>query len=382
MSDNKRDYYEVLGLKKGASEDELKKAYRKLAKQNHPDLNPGDKKAEERFKEIGEAYAVLSDSEKRQRYDSYGHAGVDPNFGAGGGWSGGFGGGGFEDFDLGSIFDSFFGGGGTTSRRNAPTRGDSIRASTVLTFEEAVFGVEKEIGVNRIESCDTCEGTGAELGTDAETCSTCRGTGQVRSSRRTPLGVVSTTEACSTCRGTGKIIKNPCKVCHGSGDNRKSRSIKINIPAGIDDGQTIQLRGEGNSGRNGGPTGDLLVTVQVRPHPIFTREGTSVICEIPITFTQAVLGAEIEVPTLDGKVKYTMPEGTQTGTTFRLRGKGIPRINSSGRGDQFVRVSVEVPKGLSEKQKDILRSFGDAVGEQNYEKRRSFFEKIKDTFSK
>lgn len=381
MPDQKRDYYEVLGLQKGASEDEIKKAYRKLAKQYHPDVNPGDKQAEERFKEVNEAYEVLSDSQKRQRYDAYGHAGVDPNFGAGqGGWSGGFGG--FDDFDLGSIFESFFGGGTTTSRRNAPMRGESVRASVILSFEEAAFGCEKEIGVNRVENCPECDGSGAEKGTSADTCHTCHGTGQVRTSRRTPLGMVSTTAVCSTCQGSGKIIKNPCHTCHGAGTVNKHRSIKIKIPAGIDEGQTISLRNEGSAGRNGGPAGDLLVTISVRPHPIFTRDGTTVICEMPITFVQAVLGAELEVPTLDGKVKYTMPEGTQSGSTFRLKGKGIPRINSNVRGDQYVKVYVEIPKNLTEKQKDILRQFGEAVGEQNYEKRKSFFNKIKDTFSK
>jgi len=381
MPDQKRDYYEVLGLQKGASEDEIKKAYRKLAKQYHPDVNPGDKQAEERFKEVNEAYEVLSDPQKRQRYDAYGHAGVDPNFGAGqGGWSGGFGG--FDDFDLGSIFESFFGGGTTTSRRNAPTRGESVRASVILSFEEAAFGCEKEISVNRIENCPECDGSGAEKGTSADTCSTCHGTGQVRTSRRTPLGMVSTTAVCSDCHGSGKIIKNPCHTCHGAGTVHKHRNIKIKIPAGIDEGQTISLRNEGNAGRNGGPAGDLLVTISVRPHPIFTRDGTTVICEMPITFVQAVLGAELEVPTLDGKVKYTMPEGTQSGSTFRLKGKGIPRINSNVRGDQYVKVYVEIPKNLTEKQKDILRQFGEAVGEQNYEKRKSFFNKIKDTFSK
>lgn len=381
MPDQKRDYYEVLGVKREASEDEIKKAYRKLAKQNHPDLNPGDKHAEERFKEIGEAYEVLSDARKRQKYDAYGHAGVDPNFGSGGAWSGGFGGG-FEDFDLGSIFDQFFGGASGGRGRTAAMRGDSIRASVILSFEEAAFGCEKEIGIHRVESCAACEGTGAEKGTSVEPCQTCRGTGQTRSSRRTPLGMVSTTEVCQTCRGAGKIIKEPCHTCHGAAQVRKSRSIKINIPAGIDEGQTISLRGEGSVGQNGGPPGDLLVTVQIRPHPIFTREGTTVICEIPITYSQAVLGAEIEVPTLDGKVKYTMPEGTQTGTTFRLKGKGIPRIQTNARGDQLVKVYVEIPKNLTEKQKDILRQFGEAVGEQNYEKRRSFFSKIKENFTK
>lgn len=380
MPDQKRDYYEVLGLQKGASEDEIKRAYRRLAKKYHPDVNPGDKQAEERFKEVNEAYEVLSDPEKKQRYDAYGHAGVDPSFGAGQGGFGGFGG--FDDFDLGSIFESFFGGVTSNSRRNAPVRGDSIRASAMLSFEEAAFGCEKEVSVSRVENCSECGGSGAEKGTSADICQTCRGTGQVRTSRRTPLGMISTTGVCSSCHGSGKIIKNPCHICHGEGTVRRNRNIKIKIPAGIDEGQTISLRGEGNAGRNGGPAGDLLVTISIRPHPIFTRDGTTVICEIPITFVQAALGAELEVPTLDGKVKYTMPEGTQSGSTFRLKGKGIPRINSNVRGDQFVKVYVEVPKNLTEKQKEILRRFGEAVGEQNYEKRKSFFEKLRDTFTR
>lgn len=385
MPENKRDYYEVLGLKKGASEDEIKKAYRRLAKEYHPDVNPGDTQAEERFKEVNEAYEVLSDADKRSRYDAYGHAGVDPNFtgGASQGWGGFSGFGGFEDFDLGSIFDSFFGGGATgSSRRTAARRGEDIHTTIMLSFEEAAFGCEKEISITRIEECSECSGTGAEKGTAVETCTRCSGTGQVRSTRRTPLGVISNTETCSECRGSGKTIKTPCSECHGVGNVRKSRKIKLSVPAGIDEGQTISLRNEGNSGRNGGPSGSLLVTVQIRPHPIFTRNGTSVICELPITIIQAVLGAEVEVPTLDGKVKYTIPEGTQSGTTFRLKGKGIPRLHSSSRGDQYVKVFVEIPKNLSKKQKDLLSQFGDSLADDNYEKRKSFFDKIKDTFSK
>lgn len=385
MPDNKKDYYEVLGLEKGASEDAIKKAYRKLAKKYHPDVNPGDTQAEERFKEVNEAYEVLSDADKRSRYDAYGHAGVDPNFtgGASQGWGGFSGFGGFEDFDLGSIFDSFFGGGATgSSRRTAARRGEDIHTTIMLSFEEAAFGCEKEISITRIEECSECSGTGAEKGTAVETCTRCSGTGQVRSTRRTPLGVISNTETCSECRGSGKTIKTPCSECHGVGNVRKSRKIKLSVPAGIDEGQTISLRNEGNSGRNGGPSGSLLVTVQIRPHPIFTRNGTSVICELPITIIQAVLGAEVEVPTLDGKVKYTIPEGTQSGTTFRLKGKGIPRLHSSSRGDQYVKVFVEIPKNLSKKQKDLLSQFGDSLADDNYEKRKSFFDKIKDTFSK
>ena len=369
---DKRDFYEVLGLEKSASDDDIKRAYRKLAKQYHPDLNPGDKTAEEKFKEIGEAYEVLSDAQKKQLYDTYGHAGVDPNYGGGGG---GFGG--FDDFggfgDIGSIFESFFGGGG--SRRTGPARGESIRAAVVLTFEEAAFGCKKTVGISRVEPCSSCEGTGAESGSTAERCSTCGGAGQVRTTRRTPLGNMASTETCPACYGKGKIIKNPCKSCGGEGRLRQSRSIDINIPAGIDDGQTISLRSEGHAGKNGGPSGDLLVTVQIRQHEIFRREGTSVLCDINVSFVEAALGAELEVTTLDGKVKYTMPEGTQTGTTFRLRGKGIVRLNTSTRGDQFVRVNVEIPKTLTARQREILQEYAAEIGVSTPEKKKGFFDK-------
>ncbi len=382
MPEQKRDYYEVLGIQKGASEEEIKRAYRKMARKYHPDVNPGDKEAEEKFKEVNEANEVLSDPQKRAMYDQYGHAGVDPNFNPGGGFSG-FGGFGGDDFDLGSIFESFFGGGmggSGSGRRNGPVRGENLRASVVLSFEEAAFGCKKEIGITRVESCPDCGGSGAAKGTAVETCPHCHGTGQVRTTRRTPLGMMTTSEVCQNCGGSGKQIKTPCSSCGGSGRVRRSRSIQVDIPAGIDDGQTISIRGEGNGGLNGGPAGDLLITVQVRPHEIFTRNGTSVICEMPITYVQAVLGADIEVPTLDGKVQYRIPEGTQTGTTFRLRGKGIPRIHSTTRGDQYVKVFVEVPKNLNEKQKNLLREFGDSLGEQNYEKRKGFFDKLKNMF--
>ncbi len=379
---DKRDYYEVLGVAKSATDADLKSAYRKLAKKYHPDLNKDNKEAEEKFKEVNEAYEVLSNAQKRQKYDQFGFAGVDPNFGAGGGYGGGFGG--FEDFDLGDIFGSFFGGGfggggfgGGGARRNAPTRGESLRVSLVLSFEEAAFGCTKEISVTKTEKCSECGGSGAEKGTSAETCANCHGTGAVKTTRRTPLGMVSSSSVCPNCRGTGKIIKSPCKKCNGSGKERVSRKLSVNIPAGIDDGQTVSLRGEGNAGTNGGPNGDVLITVSVRPHHLLVRDGTSIYCEVPITFTQAVLGAEIEVPTLDGKVKYTVPEGTQTGTVFRLRGKGVPVLNSSRRGDQFVTVNIEVPKNLNQKQKDLLVEFSKSVGEDGYTARKSFFEKLK-----
>jgi len=379
MAEQKRDYYEVLGVAKGASEDELKKAYRKLAKQNHPDLHPGDAEAEARFKEVNEAYEVLSDKDKRARYDQFGHAGVDPNFGAGG-FGGGFDGG-FDFGDLGDIFGSFFGGGfGGGSRRanpNAPQRGESIRMGVTITFEEAAFGCEKSVTVDRMEQCGTCHGNGCAEGTQPEVCSECHGTGQVQVRRQTPMGVFATSATCPKCGGKGKIIHQPCKDCGGSGSTRQRRTIQASIPAGIDNGQTISIRGQGHAGKNGGPAGDLLITITVKPHELFRREGTSVLCEAPITFAQAVLGAELEIPTIDGKVKYDLPEGTQSGTTFRLRGKGIPSINGRGRGDQYVTVYIETPRNLNKEQKEALKKFAETVGENNYEDRKKFFKKFK-----
>ena len=365
----KRDYYEVLGVEKGASEDEIKRAYKKLARKYHPDMNPGDKEAEEKFKEINEANEVLSNPDKRQKYDQFGFAGVDPNYGAGQG--GGYG--------AGDIFGSFFGGGfgGGQQRRNGPRRGESIRASVSVDFTEAAFGCEKSVTVERSESCPTCKGNGCAHGTTPEVCPDCRGTGTVTQAQRTPFGVMQSQGPCQKCRGTGKIIHQPCPDCHGSGRIRKRRTIQVNIPAGIDNGQTISLRGQGHAGSNGGPSGDLLITVMVRPHEIFRREGTSVFCEAPITFTQAVLGAELEIPTIDGRVKYTIPEGTQTGTVFRLRGKGIPVLNGRGRGDQYVTVTIETPRDLNREQKEALKKFSETLGEGNYEKHRSFFGKKK-----
>ena len=340
MAENKRDYYEVLGVSKGASEEEIKKAYKKLARKYHPDMNPGDKEAEEKFKEVNEANEVLSDPEKKARYDQFG--------------------------DLGDIFGSFFGGGfgGTRANPNAPQRGESLRTSVTISFEEAAFGCEKEISIERVEQCDTCRGTGCEKGTTAEVCPDCRGTGMVQQRRQTPLGFMSTSAPCGRCGGKGRIIHQPCKACHGSGQLRRRKTLKVTIPAGIDNGQTISLRGQGNAGRNGGPAGDLLIVIAVRPHEIFRREGTSVLCEAPITFTQAVLGAELEIPTIDG-------------TTFRLKGKGIPGLNGRARGDQYVTVYIETPRNLNREQKEALRKFSDTLGESNYEQRKSFFGKFK-----
>ena len=379
MADQKRDYYEVLGVQKGASEPEIKKAYRKLAKENHPDLNPGDAAAEARFKEINEAYEILSDSDKRARYDQFGFAGVDPNYATqNGGYGGGFDGG-FDFGDLGDIFGSFFGGGfgGGTRSRSGPQRGESLRMSLSITFEEAAFGCEKEVSLERVEQCDTCKGSGAAPGTSPETCSNCGGSGTVQQRRQTPMGVFATTGPCPRCGGKGKIIANPCKECGGSGQVRKRKTVKVSIPAGIDNGQIISLRGQGNAGKNGGPAGDLQIVVSVQPHQLFRRDGSDVYCDAPITFTQAVLGGELEIPTIDGKVKYDIPEGTQTGTTFRLRNKGIPNVNGRGRGDQFVTVHIETPRSLNREQKEALKRFSETLKESNYKERKSFFDMFK-----
>ena len=379
MAEQKRDYYEVLGISKGASAEEIKKAYRRLAKENHPDLHPGDTAAEARFKEVNEAYEVLSDADKKSRYDQFGHAGVDPNFGAGG-FGGGFDGN-FDFGDLGDIFGSFFGGGfGGGTRRanpNAPQRGESIRLNLTISFEEAAFGCEKSVTVERMEQCAECHGSGCAAGTTPEVCDQCHGTGTVQVRRQTPMGVFASSAPCPKCGGKGKIIHQPCSTCRGSGTERKRRTIQASVPAGIDNGQTISIRGQGHAGKNGGPAGDLLITITVRPHELFRREGTSVLCSAPITFAQAVLGAELEIPTIDGKVKYDLPEGTQSGTTFRLKGKGIPSINGRGRGDQYVTVFIETPRNLNKEQKDALRKFAEACGDDNYAERKKFFKKFK-----
>ena len=360
----KRDYYEVLGLQKGATADEIKKAYRRLAKENHPDLHPGDKACEERFKEVNEAYEVLSDDDKRAQSDQYGHAAFDPSAGFGGG--AGFGGfGGFSDFgDLGDIFGDIFGFGGGASRHpNAPRKGDNIRAQLNVSFEEAAFGCKKEVTVGRVEQCPDCKGNGCAPGTTPEVCPDCKGTGSVRTTQRTPFGMAQSTAPCSKCRGTGKIIHQPCPTCRGMGIIRKQHKISVSVPAGIDDGQTISLRGQGNSGANGGPQGDMLVTIIVRPHARLERDGSSVLLEQEISYAQAALGAEIEVPTLDGKVQLTIPEGTQPDAVFRMRGKGIPYLRGSGRGDQFVTIRIAVPKNLTSAQKELLRQFAATTGE-------------------
>lgn len=375
---DKRDYYEILGIEKGAGEDQIKKAYRKMAKKYHPDVNKDNPEAEEKFKEVNEAYEVLSDPQKKQAYDQFGHAGVDPNAGFGGGaGTGGFGG-----FDMGDIFESFFGGGfGGGSRRNGPRKGGDIHQSVELNFTEAAFGTTKEIVILRVEDCETCHGTGAKKGTAPQTCPSCHGTGQVKTTQRTPLGSFVTTRVCDTCRGEGKIVKDPCSVCNGQGKVKRRRTLTVEIPAGIDNGQTISMRGEGDKGYRGGPSGDLLITVRIKRHDLFTREGNNVLCEVPITFVQAALGCDIEVPTIDGKIRYHIPEGTQTDTVFRLKNKGIPALRGGGRGDQMVKVIVEIPKNLSQRQKDLLIQFDQETG-GSYKRSKTFFEKLKDFLDK
>ncbi len=376
----KRDYYEVLGVNKGASDDEIKKAYRKLAKQYHPDLNKDNPDAEAKFKEAAEAYEVLSDSEKRSRYDQFGHAGVDPNAGFGGGGSG-FGG--FGGFDMGDIFESFFGGGfggGSRQRRNGPVRGDDIQQAIELTFEEAAFGCKRKVNIIRAESCEECGGSGAKKGTSPVTCTKCNGTGQMRTVQNTPFGQFASTTTCNACKGRGTTISDPCPKCNGSGHVRTPRELEVNIPAGIDHGQTVSVRGQGEAGMRGGPAGDLLITIYVKKNNVFVRDGNNVLVDVPITFVQATLGCEIEIPTIDGKVTQRIPEGTQHGTKFRLKEKGIPSIRTGQRGDQYVRIIVEVPKNLSSRQREILEEFAKESNEKNYNQRKKFSEKIKEYF--
>ena len=377
MAENKRDYYQVLGVDKSASADDIKKAYRKLAMKYHPDRNPGDKSAEEKFKEVGEAYEVLSDADKRSRYDSYGFAGVDPNFNpnAGGGFGGGFGGAGF---DFGDIFGDFFGGGASSrsASQNAPRRGENVMARLELTFEEAAFGCEKEVSAPRIENCPNCHGTGSADG-QIETCSRCHGTGQEQVVQSFMGMRMQTATTCSQCGGRGKIIKTPCTTCKGKGKVRKNNRVKVTVPAGIDNGQTLRVRSEGCVGANGGPNGDLLVEVRVRAHETFVRDGYDIRCAVPISFTQAALGAEIQVPTLEGNVPYTIPEGTQTGKEFVIRDKGIPELNNSRRrGDLRFTVVVETPTKLTREQKELLRKLDGSLEKNNSPKGRSFFDKL------
>ena len=388
----KRGYYEVLGIGKNATDAEIKSAYRKLAKKYHPDLNPGNKEAEEKFKEVNEANDVLSDPQKRQRYDQFGFAGVDPNYAAAnGGGAGGFGGG-FGGVDLGDIFGdifgggfgggfSGFGGGSSTRTANAPRKGHDIQASVILTFEEAAHGCSKKITINRQDTCPDCGGTGAAKGTSPETCPDCGGRGYVVTQQRTPFGVMQSQQPCSHCGGRGTIIRNPCKTCRGTGKTAARKSLEINIPAGIDDDQNIALRGQGDAGSNGGPAGDVIVHVTVKADPMFERDGYDVTIHVPITFSQAVLGDDVEVPTVDGRIVQHIPEGTQSGTKFRLRGQGIQYLNGRGRGDQYVIVDVEIPKKVTRAQREALKAFEDSMKEDNYEKRKGFFKNLRDRFS-
>ena len=381
---DKRDYYEVLGVEKNATPEQIKKAYRKKAMEYHPDRNPGNKEAEEKFKEVGEAYEVLSDGDKKARYDQFGFAGVDPNYGAGQAGGNPFGGGfgGFGDF--GDIFSDLFGGafgGGTRSsaqQQNAPRRGENIMARLELTFEEAAFGCEKEIATPRIENCPNCSGSGSADGV-IETCSNCRGTGRVTVMQNMMGMRMQTQTTCPHCSGRGKMVKNPCTTCKGKGKVRKTNKVKVKIPAGIDEGQSVRVRGEGNVGANGGPSGDLLVEILIKAHPIFQREYMDVLCEVPISFTQAALGAEIQVPTIHGKVPFTIPEGTQTGKEFILRDKGIPEVNNPRRrGDHRFTVVVETPTRLTKEQKELLRQLEGTM--EVTPKRKKFIDTLKDFF--
>lgn len=366
---DKRDYYEVLGLRKGASEDEIKKAYRRVAKDCHPDLHPGDKEKEAQFKEANEAYSVLSDPEQKAKYDQFGFAGVDPNYGAGG-FTGDFG-------DLGDIFGDLFGGGfggfggfggGRAQSRSGPQKGENLRVRLAIAFEEAAFGCQKEINITRVDNCPDCKGTGCAPGTTAEVCPDCKGSGTVRVQQRTMFGVMQSTTSCTRCGGSGKVIHTPCAKCRGAGSVRVQKKLSVSIPAGIDNGETVSLRSQGNAGRNGGPAGDLYVTVQVKPSPIFQREGTSIYSSAKLSFVQAALGTEIEVPTLDGNVSLNIPEGTQTGSVFRLRGKGVPSLRGSGRGDQFVTVDLETPRNMTARQKELLHELAESMGSKVHEK--------------
>ena len=375
----KRDYYEVLGIKKGATEAEIKSAYRVKAKECHPDLHPNDKNAEQRFKEVNEAYQVLSDPDKRARYDQFGFDG--PNMGAGG--AGGFDfGGGFGGFSgFGDIFDTFFGGGATRSARSGPQRGADLRYDLTITFEEAANGCRKEFRFQRNESCETCKGSGAKPGSEVKTCPTCKGTGKVRQATNSLFGQMVTERPCSACGGTGKIITEKCTACGGSGRVRKTRTATVNVPAGIDDGQILTLSGQGEPGTRGGPAGDLYVYISVKPHKLFKRDGYNLYCEMPLSFTQAALGGEVEIPTLDGTFRYTIPEGTQNDTEMRFRGKGIQVLRGSGKGDLYVRFHVDVPRRLSDRQKELLRQFEDSLTGREYEGRRSFLDRVKEKFS-
>lgn len=374
-----RDFYEILQVDKTASEDEIKRAYRQLAKKYHPDLNPDDEEAEKNFKEATQAYEVLSNSEMRGRYDRYGHAGIDPQAQ---GFGGGFGG--FEDIfeDIFDVFGGGFGGGySRSSRRTGPERGADMRYDLTLDFKDAIFGVEREIQIRRTEECTGCQGSGAEEGSDISTCTTCNGTGQVRQVERTILGHAVSTATCPTCAGSGQIIEDKCKVCHGAGTEMKSRKISVKIPAGVDNGSIISLRGEGEHGKRGGPPGDLYVYIRVNEDPVFIRHADDIYLEIPISFTEAALGAEIEVPTLEGVEKYTIPAGTQTASQFRLKNQGVPHLRGMGKGDLIFQTNIYVPEKLNDKQKELLKEFAEVSGQEIKKGKKGFFNKVKDAFN-
>lgn len=377
---DKRDYYEVLGLQKGASESEIKSAFRKMAMKYHPDKNPGDKEAEEKFKEINEAYSVLSDPDKKSKYDRFGHAGVDPNAGFGGGGFGGAGFGGFEDI-FGDIFGSMFsGGGGGGRRRNGPMKGRDLQKEIVIDFDEAAFGAKKEIKLNKYVECSKCHGSGAAEGSSKKTCPSCGGTGEVRTTQKTPFGQFQSVSPCQQCGGTGEVIEKPCPECNGTGKVRKTVTIAVDIPEGVDNESVISIRGQGEPGTNGGPNGDLYVVIRVRPHSLFKRDGQDLWLEMPISYAQAALGDDIIVPTLKEKVSYTIPAGTQPGTVFRLKGKGIKGLRTSRMGDLYVKVVLEVPTKLNAEQKKKIKELGELLDNENHSKKKSFAEKMKEIF--
>ncbi len=372
----KRDCYEILGVNKSASDDEIKKAYRKMAKKYHPDANPGDKTAEDKFKEVNEAYSILSDPEKKSNYDRFGYAGVDPSAG-GGGFGGGFSGAGFDMGDIFDMFGGMFGGGSRSSYANAPMQGEDVGLRITIDFNDAIFGCKRDVSFSRIEKCAECGGSGAAKGTSAQTCRKCNGRGTINVQKRTPFGIMQSTAQCDECGGKGKTISTPCKECRGNGTVRKNKTLEVNIPAGIDNGQRIALHNQGDCGINGGPNGDLIIQVMVRSHDIFKRDGFNLRMELPITFADAALGAKITIPTPDGEGELTIPEGTQSGTTFSVRGKGVPKLNGKGRGDLLVTVVIETPKGLSKKQKELLEEFNKSMNDKNHAKKKSFFDKFK-----